>query len=217
MANLGLAATHTKGPEPRDPTSHPRDYSASTGTSADGPYEVVWSEKPDGMTLHNDLWEYELGNIRDNEQQHYSSGTENVRVQDRQLVIAVTDRPAADQYRNTARHGTNARLVKFNSVSIRTHSKKDFLYGKLEIRARLPKGKGAFPAIWMLGHDFHLDDRLSPAQGPGWPGCGGLDVVELIGTPRFAYRLGDGDGEGSYRPYTLGGASVIGTEPVGHW
>lgn len=214
----------------------PRAFAASNGTSADGPYELVWSEQFAGQTLNEGLWEYELGNIRGNEQQHYSSGTENVRVQDGQLVITATDRPVADQYRNTARHGANARLVKYNSGSIRTHAKKDFLYGKLEIRARLPKGKGAFPAIWMLGHDFHLDGRLSQAQGPGWPGCGELDVVELIGaptlerasqgetakpdvsnrkiygTPHFSYRLGDGDGDGSYRPYSLGGTSVIATD-----
>lgn len=198
--------------------------------------QLVWSEQFDGKALNQDLWEYELGNIRGNEQEHYSSSKENVRVENGQLVIAVTNRPVGDQYRNTARHGANARLVKYNSGSIRTHAKKDFLYGKLEIRARLPKGKGAFPAIWMLGHDFQLDGRIATAQGPGWPSCGELDVVELIGaptalrasqgetasatvsnrkiygTPHFAYRRGDADGDGAYAPQALGGTAVIGAD-----
>lgn len=193
---------------------------------------LVWSERFDGTELNGDLWEYELGNVRGNEQEHYSSSKDNVRIQDGRLVIAVTDRPVADQYRNTAKHGARARLVKYNSGSIRTHGKKDFLYGKLEIRARLPKGKGAFPAIWMLGHDFHLDGRIDTSQGTGWPGCGELDIVELIGaptalrasegetaspsvsnrkiygTPHFAYSRGDADGDGSYSPQPLGGTAV---------
>lgn len=207
-----------------------------SGTSIQDGAKLVWSEHFDGEALNQDLWEYELGNIRGNEQEHYSSSQENVRVKDGQLVIAVTDRPVEDQYRNTARHGAKARLVKYNSGSIRTHAKKDFLYGKLEVRVRLPKGKGAFPAIWMLGHEFHLDGRIATSQGTGWPSCGELDVVELIGaptanrasqgeiassgvsnrkiygTPHFAYSRGDADGDGSYSPQTLGGAAVIGSD-----
>lgn len=206
---------------------------ARAATAADGAYELVWSEQFSGTYLKEGLWEYELGNVRGNEQQHYSRTDANLKVQNDQLVISVTDRPAADQYRNTAKHGTNARLVKYNSASIRTHGKKDFLYGKLEVRARLPKGKGAFPAVWLLGHDFHLDGRIDTAQGPGWPSCGELDIVELIGaptaaraaqgetasagtsnkkvygTPHFAYRLGDADGDGAYSPYALGGSASI--------
>lgn len=210
-----------------------RAAASPAGSSAQEAAELVWSEQFDGTALNQDLWEYELGNVRGNEQEHYSSAQENVRVEDGKLVIAVTDRPLADQYRNTARHGVNARLVKYNSGSIRTHAKKDFLYGKLEIRARLPKGKGAFPAIWMLGHDFHLDRRIATSQGTGWPSCGELDIVELIGaptterasqgetasaavsnrtvygTPHFAYSRGNADGDGSYSPKTLGGVAVI--------
>lgn len=205
-------------------------------TSLQDSANPVWSEQFDGPALNQSLWEYELGNVRGNEQEHYSSSRENVRITDGQLVIAVTDRPLADQYRNTAKHGAKARLVKYNSGSIRTHGKKDFLFGKLEIRARLPKGKGAFPAIWMLGHDFHLDGRIDASQGTSWPSCGELDIVELIGaptadrasqgetapaflsnrkiygTPHFAYSRGDGDGDGTYSPSPLGGTAVNGAD-----
>lgn len=183
--------------------------------------------------MNQDVWEYELGNVRGNEQQHYSSSLDNVRVADGQLVMTATNRPVADQYRNTARHGDRARVVKYNSGSIGTHGRKDFLYGKLEIRARLPKGKGVFPAIWLLGHDFHLDGRIDMSQGPSWPGCGELDIVEIIGaptaeraaqgestgagnsnrivygTPHFAYQLGNADGDGAYKPYALGGVTTL--------
>lgn len=135
-------------------------------------------------------------------------------------------------YRNTERHGDDARLVTYNSGSVRTHAGKDFLYGKLEIRARMPKGKGAFPALWTLGHSFPDGARISPAQGYPWPSTGEIDIGEIIGaptaeraaegeeadpgtsnkklygTPHFWYTDGDADGDGTYAPYALGGATT---------
>jgi len=83
----------------------------------------------------------------------------------------------------------------------------------------------------MLGHEFHLDGRSAQSQGTGWPGCGELDIMEIIGastaeraaqgeppawswssnktaygTPHFAYaNTSDPDGDGTYSPYALGG------------
>lgn len=122
-------------------------------------------------------------------------------------------------------------MIRYDSCSVRTHAARDFLYGKLEVRARLPRGKGAFPAIWTLGHDFPLDGRIAASQGYGWPSTGEIDIVEMIGaptaeraaegetaktgtsnrtvhgTPHFWWTHGDSDGDGSYSPTGLGGTT----------
>ena len=204
-----------------------------TDDSGDGDFILVWEDDFSGDVLDPGTWELELGNIRGNEQQHYSSSRENVRVEDGTLILEVTDRPERDQYRNTERLGEAARLVKYNSGSVRTHSRRDFLYGRIEVRARLPRGKGAFPAIWTLGHDFPLDGRISDEQGYGWPATGEIDIAEIIGaptderategetanpgnsnrtlygTPHFWFSKGDADGDGTYAPYALGGNTSI--------
>ena len=176
-------------------------------------YDLIWSDEFDGDSLDEDTWGYELGNVRGNEQQHYSSSSDNVDVVDG----------------NTARHGDNARLVKYNSGSVRTEGREEFLYGRVEARMQLPEGKGAFPAFWMLGADFHMDGRINMEQGYSWPSTGELDIMEIIGsptteraaqgevgkngnsnavaygTPHFYYTQGDADGDGSYAPKALGG------------
>lgn len=146
-------------------------------------YELLWEDNFVTEDLDQNYWGYELGNIRGNEQQHYTSSKDNVYIEDGKLVLQVTDRPEEDQYRNTDRLGDEARLVKYNSGSVRTHGKLDFLYGRIEARMRLPKGKGAFPAFWTLGSDFHLDGRISSKHGYGWPQSGEIDIMEMIGAP----------------------------------
>ena len=195
-------------------------------------YELVWNDEFDGESLDQDAWGYELGNVRGNEQQHYSSSTDNVDVVDGELVLAATDRPDKDQYRNSGKWGENARLVKYNSGSVRTEGREEFLFGRVEARMTLPEGKGVFPAFWMLGADFHLDGRVNTEQGYSWPGTGELDIMEIIGaptaeraaqgevgkvgnsnavtygTPHFYYGNGNPnpDKDGSYAPTALGKA-----------
>lgn len=51
------------------------------------------------------------------------------------------------------------------------------------MRAKLPKGKGAFPAFWTLGADFSLDGLIDAGQAYGWPTSGEIDIMEMIGGP----------------------------------
>src|SRR6185369_1950024 len=62
------------------------------------------------------------------------------------------------------REYTSARMV--------TRGKADFTYGKIEIRAKLPPGRGLWPAIWMLGNNIDKVD---------WPDCGEIDIMEHVG------------------------------------
>lgn len=139
---------------------------------------TIWEDNFDGTELDTSNWNYELGSIRGFEQQHYVNNKENVYLQNGNLVLKATDRPAADQYQNPR---DTTRTVKYNSGSVQTNGNKEFLYGNLEIRAKLPKGQGVFPAFWTLGSGFTQDGAINGAQGQGWPSTGEIDIMELVG------------------------------------
>lgn len=150
-------------------------------------YKIIWADDFNNKELDESKWEYELGSIRGIEQQRYVNDKENVFIRDNEsggeLVLQATDRPKDLQYINPRSKGTNdERKVIYNSGSIRTHGKQEFLYGRIEMKAKLPKGQGVFPAFWTLGSDFTLDGDISKSQGYGWARCGEIDIMELIGS-----------------------------------
>lgn len=134
--------------------------------------------------LDNSKWGYELGCIRGVEQQHYTKDKENVHVDDGKLVLEVTDRAKESQYKNPR----GDRQVIYNSGSVGTHGKQDFLFGRIEVLAKLPEGQATFPAFWTLGSDFTLDGSINGDQGDGWPLSGEIDIMESIGDPNFVYE-----------------------------
>lgn len=96
------------------------------------------------------------------EQQVYTDTThDNARVKDGKLIIkGKKDFPNG----NTTEPWSSARLI--------TQGKMDFLYGRVDVRARLPRARGSWPAIWLM--------PTSSAYG-GWPKSGELDVMEHVG------------------------------------
>ncbi len=153
-------------------------YEVVSETDDSGDYEMIWADDFQGNTLDASKWGYELGCIRGVEQQHYVNSEENVFLRDGKLVLKATDRALEDQYKNPRGN----RNVIYNSGSVRTHGKYEFLYGRIEMKAKLPKGKGVFPAFWTLGADFVLDGHIDSKQGYGWARCGEIDIMELTGT-----------------------------------
>ena len=103
-------------------------------------------------------WGYEIGYVRNDEKQYYTSRSENVRAEGGMLVIDGRKEP----YQGYA----------YTSASINTLGRFEFLYGRVEVRAKLPAGRGAWPAVWTLG--------TNRAQ-VGWPSCGEIDVMENVG------------------------------------
>ena len=103
-------------------------------------------------------WGYELGYIRNNEKQYYTSRSENARIEGGNLVIE--GRKEAYQ------------AYGYTSASINTRGRFEFLYGRVEVRAKLPTGVGTWPAIWMLGTNIGQ---------VGWPACGEIDIMENVG------------------------------------
>jgi beta-glucanase (GH16 family) len=60
----------------------------------------------------------------------------------------------------------------YTAASIISEGKASFLYGRIEVRARLPQGRGVWPAIWMMGTN---------RSAIGWPRCGEIDIMEFVG------------------------------------
>jgi beta-glucanase (GH16 family) len=82
--------------------------------------------------------------------------------------LAVTNGNLAITALREAYHGRD-----YTSARINTKGLRDFTFGRIDIRAKVPKGKGIWPAIWMLGSN---DSQVS------WPACGEIDIMELRGS-----------------------------------
>ncbi len=121
--------------------------------------KLVWEENFSGKALNEKNWNFELGDgcpncgWGNNERQLYTK--ENHQLTDGKLVI-------------TAKKDGE----KYSSTRITTQGKKEFQYGRIEARAKVPVGKGIWPAFWMLGSNI---------KSVGWPKCGEIDILEYIG------------------------------------
>jgi beta-glucanase (GH16 family) len=103
-------------------------------------------------------WGYEIGYIRNDEKQYYTSRAENVRAEGGNLLIEARKEP----YQGYG----------YTSASINTRGRFELTYGRVEVRAKLPTGNGTWPAIWMLGTNIGQ---------VGWPACGEIDIMENVG------------------------------------
>jgi beta-glucanase (GH16 family) len=130
-----------------------------TATAGPAGWTLVFSDEFDAAgALDPAKWGYEIGYIRNDEKQYYTSRPENVRAEGGSLVI---------EARKEAHQGFG-----YTSASINTRGHFELLYGRVEVRAKLPTGNGTWPAIWMLGTNI----------GPvGWPACGEIDIMENVG------------------------------------
>ncbi|HEY3401859.1 MAG TPA: glycoside hydrolase family 16 protein [Ohtaekwangia sp.] len=121
---------------------------------------LVWSDefnytgKPDPSK-----WSYDLGSQNNgwgnNELQYYTEDEKNVTVKNDMLIIEAV---------KEEKGYTSARIV--------SKGKGDWVYGRIDVRAKLPKGKGTWPAIWMLSSNWKYG---------GWPESGEIDIMEHVG------------------------------------
>jgi beta-glucanase (GH16 family) len=135
-------------------------------------YHLFWEDDfakdPDGRP-DPAKWSYEVGYVRNHEEQFYTKERlENCRVEHGQLIIE----GRKETYSPPWSKPTAPIVAKYTSASINTQDKFAWQYGRLEVKAKLPAGQGVWPAIWGLG----IDEKLV-----GWPKCGEIDVMELVG------------------------------------
>jgi len=123
-------------------------------------YVKVWGDEFNTPGLPDSTkWDYEVGKIRNAELQYYTyKRLENARIQDTVLII---------EARKEFFQGAT-----YTSASLISRYKGDWLYGKFEISAKVPTGKGTWPAIWMMPTD---------SEYGGWPKSGEIDIMEFVG------------------------------------
>ncbi len=148
-------------------------------------WQLIWSDEFNKPGLADPAkWSYEVGKIRNNEAQYYTKARkENARVEDGCLVIE----SKKEDYKG----------AKYTSASLHTWGKAHVLYGRVEVRAKIPTGRGMWPAIWMLGVN---------RNEVGWPECGEIDILENVGfnpdvihanvhTEKYNHTKGTGRGD----------------------
>lgn len=138
---------------------------SNTVKAADN-YELVWSDEFNGNSLDTNTWNYEIGTGSwgwgNNEQQYYTD--RNIKVSNGTMKITAK----REDYGG----------MKYTSSRITTKNKKNFKYGKIEARIKMPKFKGVWPAFWMLGAN---------QDSVGWPKCGEIDIMEAINDENLVY------------------------------
>jgi beta-glucanase (GH16 family) len=135
---------------------------------------LVWSDEFDGDNLDTNKWFHQTfgpneGRWFNNELQHYTDSNTNSFVSEGNLHI-VAKKETKEQ------NG-----VTLDYTSARLNSKYAFTYGRVDVRAKLPKGNGTWPAIWTLGKNITEQGAYWQTQGFGttpWPACGEIDIME---------------------------------------
>jgi beta-glucanase (GH16 family) len=131
-------------------------------------YRLVWSDEFEGPAIDTTKWSFEIGDgcpllcgWGNNELQYYTDRPENAFINDEgHLVIkSIKETPQYEGY-----DYTSARMISYN--------KGDWKYGRMDIRARMPIGKGMWPAVWMLPSDTVYGI---------WPRSGEIDIMEYLG------------------------------------
>ena len=142
-------------------------------------WKLVWSDEFNFPGLPDaNKWNYESGFIRNRELQYYTKARkENARVENGTLIIeSRKEKFKNPNYRpdTTRRRSWNVsrEYADYTSASLITYGKASWCYGRIEVRAKLPTGRGTWPAIWTLGTNI---------RKVGWPTCGEIDIMENVG------------------------------------
>ena len=138
----------------------PIDGTGYAGATSYPGMSLVWSDEFISNTINSSNWSYDIGGSGwgNNELEYYTNSSKNSYVTGGYLVIE------ARKEAKEANNYTSARMI--------SKDKKTFTYGRIDFRAKLPKGQGIWPALWMLGNNIGTT---------AWPACGEIDMMELLG------------------------------------
>ena len=138
-------------------------------------WKLVWSDEFDEAGAPDPRrWTNEVGFIRNREAQYYTvSRPENARIEGGRLIIeARKERFANPHHTPGSRNRRSPEFAEYTSASLTTKGLSAWRDGRIEVRAKLPSGRGVWPAIWMLGTNMST---------VGWPRCGEIDIMEYVG------------------------------------
>ena len=175
LGALGGCKREELAPSETSVTAKPTEAPASTAAPSEATilepdptpelagYTLLWNDEFNSDALDTDIWNYEPHEPgwTNNELQEYTTSTDNVYLDDGYLIIKAnktTDTTGKDYY---------------TSGKITTQNKQDFTYGKVVVSAKVPRGQGLWPAIWMMPtvQEFYGE----------WPKCGEIDILEVLG------------------------------------
>jgi beta-glucanase (GH16 family) len=142
----------------------------------DDGYSLTWSDEFNEADIDTMNWNFETGDGRDyglpagwgnNELQIYTTEVNNIAIieDDTMSVLSIT----------ALEDGNGG----YTSSKITTKDKVSIRFGRIEVRAKMPQGQGIWPAIWMLGDN---NDEVD------WPGCGEIDIAEVLGHEPSTYH-----------------------------
>ena len=164
------------------------------------PWRLVWSDEfdgPAGAPPDSSKWNYDLGGggWGNQEIEIYTNSPANAFLDGQGRLIIRAIRDADGRY-------TSARL-QTGAPRASTHTADGaWLYGRIEVRAKLPSAKGVWPAFWTLGENF---------ASAGWPSCGEIDIMENFGTFRGNRTLNNATLHG---PGYSGAKGLTQTQPL---
>ena len=120
--------------------------------------KIRYDQHGEGTSLKSQLWNHDIGGWGwgNNESQYYRP--DNTSIQEGHLVITAKEEAFGGK--------------SYTSSRIKTEGSRTFTYGRVDIRAALPRGQGIWPALWALGENF---------ADVGWPYSGEIDIMEMIG------------------------------------
>jgi beta-glucanase (GH16 family) len=167
-----------------------------TGGAPYGNWNIIWSDEFNSSSINPNIWTYDTGagGWGNSELEYYTSRLQNAFQAGGLLHIAA---------RQESYNGQN-----YTSARLKTQGLFSCKYGRLEWRAKLPLGKGFWPALWLLGTNITTVN---------WPGCGEIDVVENRGSQpntvqgslhsgsdeTAVYNLPDNGSVADFHTYTL--------------
>lgn len=156
----------TSTPEVMEPVKKPKEPLPQISQEEIPQYEgytLIWNDEFNGDSLNTDIWGYtkRQPGVTNAELQEYTDSPDNIFVGDGRLTIKAI---------KTVDESGNAY---YTSGKIVTRKKKDFTYGKVIVRAKVPEGQGLWPAIWMM-------PTIETNYGT-WPRGGEIDIMEILG------------------------------------
>lgn len=165
LLSLCLLAAACGSSDPSEEQKPAKNIIDTTGTAIDTippipGWTMVWHDEFVDTVIDGSKWEFEVNGDGggNNEQQYYTARWQNARIDGGALLI---------EARKETYFGKP-----YTSARLRSKNKGDWTYGRFVVRAKLPYGKGTWPAIWMLPTDWVYG---------GWPASGEIDIMEHVG------------------------------------
>lgn len=172
-------------------------------------WKLVWADEFNTGTVPNpQYWGYETGLVRNYEAQLYTNRKENARIENGCLILEGRHEEIRNpRYQKDSKDWNKVEFAHYSSASLSTYQRIHWLYGRIEVRAKIPAGTGTWPAIWMMGGNNSFERWTTSMPAPdalpvvwqaaqsaqkkqvsdqGWPGCGEIDIMEHVGKAPLA-------------------------------